>query len=269
MGLDQFNQSPQNVKNLRKVTVSEYSFQEESSDQPHPQLQKCVSRKYDCEPWALMLCSPHDPHPTPVATGPLKAPEEQELKATDRQLLASSRNLLAHPATPTDSLSRPLVLFGFSPSLPYSQYGDGLWGWVTGRLKMREHIPTGLPFGSSFIGPGSPELVQPVSPLCKLQENPLRLNLATVGFCGLQQRSLNCIAAQTFFQTFLNSDKLRKKKKKSEIRINSRDSIVRLIAHNQNGLIGKTALSSCVHPRQPGIQEPSSTACQLHDMKKL
>ena len=39
MGLDQFNQSPENVKNLRKVTASEYSFQGESPcPPPTPQL---------------------------------------------------------------------------------------------------------------------------------------------------------------------------------------------------------------------------------------
>lgn len=33
-GLDQFNQSPQNVKNLRKVTANDDSFQEESAHPP-------------------------------------------------------------------------------------------------------------------------------------------------------------------------------------------------------------------------------------------
>jgi hypothetical protein len=61
MGLDQFNQSPQNVKNLRKVTASDCSFRSITFSHSPQTLELCVKE--------TEILSPHT-HLSPSTTGP-------------------------------------------------------------------------------------------------------------------------------------------------------------------------------------------------------
>lgn len=63
MGLDQFNQSPQNVKNLGKVTASEYSFQK------HLPLPLPTTSRLGVKEMLRRVLGPHAPQPRAPGLG--------------------------------------------------------------------------------------------------------------------------------------------------------------------------------------------------------
>lgn len=83
-------------------------------------------------------------------------------------------------------------------------------------MKIEEHVPVRPPVPASGVRLAFPKPpfpgVRPAS-IHLLTTGLLLLNLARLGFCGLQQENLNCISAQMLLPNLPKFRQVKKKKK--------------------------------------------------------